>query len=71
MLFLAAAALAAQPAPAPQATPARQARAMVTIISGAKLRFAEIEKRQPQLFRLSTVRAPDGSPQAARLVEYQ
>ena len=71
MLIFAAALLAATP-PAPErVVPVRQARAMVTITAGAKLRFTELEKTAPELFRKSSVRSPDGAPEAARLIEFQ
>ncbi len=70
MLVFAAIALGAQPVPA-EAAPARQARAVVRIIRGDRLRFAEIEKREPERLRFATIRATDGSPQRARLIEFE
>jgi hypothetical protein len=70
MLLLAATALATQPIPT-EIRPARQARALVTIIKSEQLRFAEIEKTQPQRLRLSTIRASDGLRQSAKLVEFE
>jgi hypothetical protein len=49
----------------------RQARAMVTILSGAPLRFSEIERERPLELRESRVRGADGSIETVRLVEFQ
>ena len=74
MVILAALALAATPAearpPAPVVAAERQAQAVVRIVPGAALRFAEIERNAPETFRDTQVRAPDGSPERARLVEF-
>ncbi len=53
------------------AAPVRQARASVTILSAARLRFSEIEREQPQSLRPSVVRGPDGSLEVLKLVEFQ
>ena len=53
------------------AAPVRQARASVTILSAARLRFAEIERERPQSLRPSVVRGPDGSVEMLKLVEFQ
>jgi hypothetical protein len=53
------------------AVPVRQARATVTILSAAKLRFADIEREQPKSLRETVVRAADGSVEVLRLVEFQ
>jgi hypothetical protein len=56
----------------PQAVaPERQAQATVTILPAARLRFSEIEREQPRLMRETLIRAPDGSTQRAKLVEFQ
>ena len=52
-------------------TDEQQATAMVRILPGAPLRFAEIEKSAPERLRDTTIRAWDGPPEAARLVEFQ
>ena len=51
--------------------PERQARAMVTILSGTPLRFSEIERERPRELRESRVRGADGSIETVRLVEFQ
>ena len=75
MLLLAALALAApaEPAPPPVQRVAAegQAVAMVRILPGAALKFSELEKNAPESFRNTEIRAPDGSSQPARLVEFQ
>ena len=72
MFMLAAAALAVTSTAAPQAVaPDRQARATVRIIPGAKLRFAEIEKADPKLFRESRVRSANGLAETAKLIEFE
>ncbi len=53
------------------AVPVRQARATVTILSAARLRFADIERDQPQSLRQTVVRAADGSVEVLKLVEFQ
>jgi len=56
----------------PQAVaPERQARATVTILPAAALRFSEIERTRPEILRDTHVRAPDGSRQPAKLVEFE
>lgn len=74
MVFLAALAVAAQPplnaSPLPTSA-MRQARATVTILSAAPLRFHEIERSSPDQLRDTHVRATDGTMQPARLVEFQ
>ena len=52
-------------------SPGRQARAMVTIVPSASLRFAEIEKARPKALRESRVRSANGSQQTVRLVEFE
>ncbi len=72
-LALAAAALAAPlERVEPQAVaPVRQARATVTILPAARLRFSDIERHQPRLLRESVVRGGDGSVEVLKLVEFQ
>jgi hypothetical protein len=72
-LALASAALAVplEPVEPQAAVPARQARATVTILSAAKLRFADIEREQPKSLRETVVRAADGSVEVLKLVEFQ
>jgi hypothetical protein len=53
------------------AVPVRQARAMVTILSAARLRFADIEREQPKLLRETVVRGADGSTEVLKLVEFE
>ena len=53
------------------AAPVRQARATVTILPAARLRFADIERDQPKSLRRSVVRDADGSMEALKLVEFQ
>ena len=53
------------------AAPIRQARATVTILSAASLRFSEIEREQPQSLRSTVVRGADGSVELLKLVEFQ
>ena len=53
------------------AVPVRQARATVTILSAASLRFADIERDQRQSLRKTVVRAADGSAEVIKLVEFQ
>ena len=53
------------------AVPVRQARATVTILPAARLRFTEIEREQPKSLRQSVVRAADGSVEVLKLVEFQ
>jgi len=58
-------------APVRTVTAAPQATAMVRILPGAALHFAQIEKTAPERLRDTTIRAPDGTSEAARLVEFQ
>ena len=51
--------------------PERQAQVTVIILPAARLRFSEIEREQPMLLRETVIRAPDGSTQPAKLVEFQ
>lgn len=74
--MLAALVLAAAPAvpvlpPVQRVTAERQAVAMVRILPGAQLHFAELEKSAPESFRDTHIRAADGSSEPARLVEFQ
>ena len=56
----------------PQAAPpVRQAQVTVTILSAAPLRFAEIERDEPQRLRETSVRRPDGSSEPVKLVEFE
>ncbi len=72
MLILAAAVLAATPPAEPRVVaPARQAQAVVRIIKSAALRFSELDKSQPQLFRETKVRSAGGSIETTRLIEFQ
>jgi hypothetical protein len=75
MVILAALVLSATPVEAPRpariVAAERQAQAVVRILPGAALRFAEIERSAPETLRDTYIRAPDGSPEPARLVEYQ
>jgi hypothetical protein len=74
MLLLALSALASATA-SPEATtpvvPDRHARAAVRIVRPATLRIAEIEQRAPKLLRDTQLRAPDGTLQPARLLEFE
>ena len=72
-LALAAAALAVplERAEPQAAAPVRQAQATVIILSTAPLRFAEIERDQPETLRESTARGSDGSVERLKLVEFQ
>ena len=54
-----------------QAVPDRQARATVRIMRAEPVRFLEIERRQPGLLRSTLVGTREGTPQPARLLEYQ
>ena len=66
--------LAAVAAPAPpvqRVAAERQAIAMVRILPGAALKFAEIEQSAPERFRDTHIRGADGSSEPARLVEFQ
>ena len=71
MLFLAASALAATLSQPPQAAPDRQARATVRIVSGEKLRFSEMDKRDPSQFRETVLQSTNGSRQTVKLIEFQ
>ena len=53
------------------AVPDRQARASVRIVRVEPLRFAEIERLQPNLLRDAIIRTRDGRIEPARLLEYQ
>ena len=53
------------------AVPVRQARATVTILPAARLRFADIERDQPKSLRETVVRAADGFEEVLKLVEFQ
>ena len=56
----------------PQAVaPVRQARATVTILPAARLRFSDIEREQPKSLRESVARGADGSVETLKLVEFQ
>ncbi len=58
--------------PQPQAVaPEVQARAVVTILSGAALRFSEIERERPETLREAQVGAADGSVETLKLIEFQ
>ena len=70
-MLLLAAALAATP-PAPHiVAPQRQARAMVRIVKGEKLRFAELEKIDPSLFRQTNIRSANGETEPLKLIEFE
>lgn len=69
LLFLAAAVTALQPAMPVGAL--AQARVTVRIEQGTVLRFAELERDQPQLLNERMVRSSDGALQPARLVEFE
>jgi hypothetical protein len=78
MVIFASLALASAPLAVPlepvepqAAVPERQARATVTILSAAKLRFADIERDQPKSLRETAVRGADGSIEVLKLVEFQ
>ena len=72
MLLLAlAAAIAGTQADTPPAEPRRQARATVRILSGAPVRFAEIEAERPKVLRSTVVRSTDGTTQPAKLLEFE
>ncbi|HUE78265.1 MAG TPA: hypothetical protein VMN38_01355 [Sphingomicrobium sp.] len=77
MVILAAAAIVAA-APAQEAVQPsspiavqRQAQAMVRIVSSAAVRFSEIERDRPEALRETMIRGPNGTPEAAKLVEFQ
>ena len=56
----------------PQAVaPERQAKATVTILPAASLRFSELEQTRPEIFRETVIRGSDGSPQPVKLVEFE
>ena len=63
-------ATAEAPPPARMVAAERQAQAMVRIVPGAALRFAAIERSAPETLRDTHARAPDGSPERVRLVEF-
>lgn len=65
------AALAATATPLEPVAPERQARAVVRILKAEPLRFAELEKLKPQLFRETTIRSPNGTEEKARLIEFE
>ena len=73
MVTFAAALLAATLVPQAVApvSPGRQARATVTILTSAPLRFGEIERTRPNSLRESRVRNTDGSVDKVKLVEFQ
>ena len=71
LAILAVAGASASPPPPLRVAAERQAVAMVRILSGAPLRFSEIERNAPETLRNTRVRAPDGSMEPARLVEFQ
>lgn len=75
MVLFAAAILAASPVQSPAAPTAvtsdRQAQAMVRILPAAALRFAELDRARPEMFRESQIRSADGSATAVRLVEFE
>jgi hypothetical protein len=48
----------------------RPAVAMVRILPGASVRFAEIEKQAPERLTDARIRTADGASQPARLVEF-
>ena len=70
MLILAAA-LAATATPSEPVAPESQARAVVRILKGEAVRFAEVEKNDPQLLRETTVHSPEGAEEKARLIEFE
>ena len=74
MVIFAALALSVTPADPPPpvriVAAERQAQAMVRILPGAALRFAEIEQSAPETLRDTQVRTPDGTPEPARLIEF-
>jgi hypothetical protein len=69
LLFLAAVVTTLQPSTPGRAT--AQARVTVRIEQGMVLRFAELERDQPQRLHERMVKASDGSLQPARLVEFE
>jgi hypothetical protein len=71
LTILALAGASATPPPPLRVAAERQAVAMVRILPGAPLRFAEIERNAPETLRDTQVRGPDGSTEPARLVEFQ
>jgi len=70
-MIILAAILAATPMPLEPVAPERQARAVVRILKGEALRFAELEKFDPHVLRETTVRSPEGTEEKARLVEFE
>ena len=51
--------------------PDRQARATVRIVRAEPVNFAEIERQRPELLRSTVLRTANGTPEPARLLEYQ
>ena len=71
LTILALAGASATPPPPLRVAAERQAVAMVRILPGAPLRFAEIERTAPETLRDTRIRTPAGSTEPARLVEFQ
>ena len=70
LLALAAAVAGQQADPAP-VRPRFQARATVRILSGAPVRFAEIETERPRALRKTEIRSSDGTLRPAKLLEFE
>ncbi len=71
MILLVATAAALAALPAVDAGPSRQARATVRIVRAKPLHFAQIEREEPNILRVSLVRTRDGKREPIRLYEYQ
>ena len=73
MIILAALVLGAaseQAPPVQRVSAERQAYAMVRILPGAQIRFAELEHSAPERFTDTHIRTADGSSAPARLIEF-
>ena len=72
LAYLALAAASSQtPPPVTIAAAERQAVAMVRILPGVPLRFAEIEQSAPEMLRDTRIPNSDGSTEPVRLIEFQ
>jgi hypothetical protein len=69
LLLLAIAASNLQPAMPVRAV--AQARVTVRIEQGSELRFAELERNQPQRLHERMIKTSDGLVQPARLIEFE
>jgi len=73
MLFLivAAAAIAPPPAPRSPTSASAQARAIVRIVSGVRLRFGEAQDQGVPRVRETVIRTQDARLQRAKLIEFE